>query len=89
MGDWITEEAARQAEEYSDDPATAMAESCLHAGDAHGYRRGLREAARQLEQQANRVRELFEGQPDYEVIVRTWDIAAAGLYVLAGDEPEP
>ena len=49
MGDWITEEAARQAEEYSDDPATALAESCLHAGDAHGYRQGLLEALRLVE----------------------------------------
>ena len=32
MADWVQDEAARQVAEYSDDPATALAESCLRGG---------------------------------------------------------
>ena len=46
---WVQEEAVRQVADnglvhYSG--TQRLAESCLRAGNAHGYRRGLQEAAR-------------------------------------------
>ena len=47
MSDWVRDEAARQRRQHYPDAlgSIGLAESCLRAGDEHGYRRGLLEAA--------------------------------------------
>ena len=85
-GAWVSKEAAQQVSAWGKRRGTSnddrklpvLAKSCLRAG--------LREAAQQLEQRADRVRETFGSRPEYEEIVRTWDIAAADLRALAGKE---
>ena len=63
MADWFTDEAERQIRRSlertlrGDDYERLLAESCLRAGDAHGYRRGLLEAARRLQVAAGRIGE--------------------------------